>query len=185
MYHEEKAEIYNDISNYKIRKKKKREESKINIIFCFVKKIIIIFYISKFFAIFLILSIFFFMKKINSKEKQINLSNDKIEENIENFVQTIPKVDKNEIVEFRRINSDNILLDSKETKIKKNRSPDISIILTSRNQAHCIHKALRSIQNQSLKNIEIIVSIDCSYDNSTEIIKSYMKKDKRNCFNRT
>ena len=179
MYPEEKAEICNDISNYKKRKKKKREKSKIYIIFCSTKKIIIIFYISKFFAIFIILSIIFFMKKINSKGKQINLSNAEIEQNIENFVQTIPKVDKNEIVEFRRINSHNILLDSKETKIKENRNPDISIILTSSNQAHCIHKALRSIQNQSLKNIEIIVSIDCSYDNSTEIIKSYMKKDKR------
>ena len=47
------------------------------------------------------------------------------------------------------------------------------------NQAHCIHKALRSIQNQSLKNIEIIISLDCSLDNSTETILSYMKEDKR------
>ena len=47
------------------------------------------------------------------------------------------------------------------------------------NQAHCIHKALRSIQNQSLKNIEIIISLDCSLDNSTETILSYMKEDER------
>ena len=160
--------------NYKKRKRKKREESKIYIIYCFIKNILIIFNISKFFAIFIILSIFFYMKKINSEVKQINLSNAEIEQNIENFVQRIPKVDKNEIVEFRRINSDKILLDSKETKIKK-RSPDISIILTSNNQEYCILKALRSIQNQSLKNIEIIASINCSYDNSSEIIKSYMK----------
>ena len=88
-------------------------------------------------------------------------------------------VDKNEINEFRRINSYNILINNNEKIIEKNKNPDISIILTSNNQAHCIHKALRSIQNQSLKNIEIIVSIDCSYDNSTEVIKSYMEKDKR------
>ena len=48
-----------------------------------------------------------------------------------------------------------------------------------KNQAHCIHKALRSIQNQSLKNIEIIISVDCSRDNSTETISSYMKEDER------
>jgi len=47
------------------------------------------------------------------------------------------------------------------------------------NQAHCIHKSLRSIQNQSLKNIEIIVTLDCSVDNSTEVIKKYMKEDER------
>jgi glycosyltransferase involved in cell wall biosynthesis len=47
------------------------------------------------------------------------------------------------------------------------------------NQAHCIHKALRSVQNQSLKNIEIIISVDCSKDNSTEVIKEYMKEDER------
>jgi len=47
------------------------------------------------------------------------------------------------------------------------------------NQAHCIHKALRSIQNQSLKNLEILVIIDCSNDNSTEVIQNYMEEDKR------
>jgi len=47
------------------------------------------------------------------------------------------------------------------------------------NQAHCIHKALRNIQNQSLKNIEILVIIDCSNDNSTETIKKFMEEDKR------
>jgi glycosyltransferase involved in cell wall biosynthesis len=47
------------------------------------------------------------------------------------------------------------------------------------NQAHCIHKALRSIQNQSLKNLEILVIIDCSNDNSTETIQKYLKEDER------
>jgi len=47
------------------------------------------------------------------------------------------------------------------------------------NQAKVIHKALRSIQNQSLKNIEILVIIDCSYDNSKETIQKYMEEDER------
>ena len=47
------------------------------------------------------------------------------------------------------------------------------------NQANCIHKCLRSVQNQSLKNIEIILIDDCSLDNSTEIIEEYQKEDKR------
>lgn len=47
------------------------------------------------------------------------------------------------------------------------------------NQANCIHKCIRSIQNQSLKNIEIIIIDDCSLDNSTETIEYYKKNDKR------
>jgi glycosyltransferase involved in cell wall biosynthesis len=47
------------------------------------------------------------------------------------------------------------------------------------NQAHIIHKAIRSVQNQSLKNIEILVIIDCSNDNSTETIQKYMEEDER------
>jgi glycosyltransferase involved in cell wall biosynthesis len=50
------------------------------------------------------------------------------------------------------------------------------------NQTHCILKALRSIQNQSLKNIEILVILDCSYDNSTEKIQKYMEEDERIVF---
>ena len=47
------------------------------------------------------------------------------------------------------------------------------------NQAHCIYKGLRSVQNQSLKNIEIIIIDDCSEDNSTDVIKEYQKEDPR------
>ena len=63
--------------------------------------------------------------------------------------------------------------------IKKANLLCVSVILTVSNQAHCIHKGLRSIQNQSLKNIEIIVSVDCSEDNSTEVIKKYIEEDER------
>ena len=47
------------------------------------------------------------------------------------------------------------------------------------NQAHCIHKEIRSIQNQSLKNIEIIIIDDCSQDNGTDVIKEFQKNDPR------
>ncbi len=51
--------------------------------------------------------------------------------------------------------------------------------MTVYNQAHCLHACLRSIQNQSLKNIEIIIIDDCSLDNSSEIIREYQKEDPR------
>ena len=39
-------------------------------------------------------------------------------------------------------------------------------------------KCLRSIQNQSLKNIKIIIIDDYFLDNSLEIIKEFQKEDK-------
>jgi glycosyltransferase involved in cell wall biosynthesis len=67
-------------------------------------------------------------------------------------------------------------------KYSKSDNPDITVVLTMFNQTHCILKALRSIQNQSLKNIEILVILDCSYDNSTEKIQKYMEEDERIVF---
>jgi len=95
---------------------------------------------------------------------------------INDFVQKSNVTDF-DIKEFRRINSKNILLDKKQ--FNKVRNPIISIILTNYNQFHCIHKSIRSIQNQSIKNLEIIIIDDCSSDNSTEIIKNYQKEDNR------
>ena len=80
--------------------------------------------------------------------------------------------------EFRKINSENKLIEEKP-KFKRSINPDITVIFTMYNQAHCIHKGLRSVQNQSLKNIEIIIVDDCSLDNSTEVIKEYQKEDPR------
>ena len=95
--------------------------------------------------------------------------------NLENkFIQSI---NDSEIKKFWEINNNNILM-NKEI-YEKNKNPDISIIVLMYNQANCIHKCLRSIQNQSLKNIEIIIIDDCSIDNSIEIIEEYKKTDKR------
>jgi len=80
--------------------------------------------------------------------------------------------------EFRRINSENKLIEDNIT-FKKSNTPDITVIMTMYNQAHCIYKGLRSVQNQSFKNIEIIIVDDCSEDNSTEVIKEFQKEDPR------
>ena len=105
-------------------------------------------------------------KNKNNKMKQIK-----------GFEKTLKKIEPNEIQNFRLINSNNSLIDKK--KYSKSDNPDITVVLTMFNQAHCIHKALRSIQNQSLKNIEILVILDCSNDNSTETIQKYMEEDER------
>jgi glycosyltransferase involved in cell wall biosynthesis len=69
------------------------------------------------------------------------------------------------------------LLDNK-THNKVNH-PIISIIVTVYNQFHCIHKSIRSIQNQSIKNLEIIIIDDFSSDNSIKKIERYQKEDNR------
>ena len=81
---------------------------------------------------------------------------------------------------FREINCKNILLNN--ISFHKKEYPDVSIIITVYNQANCFHSALRSVQNQSLKNIEIIIIDDCSLDNSAEEIEKYMKEDNRIIF---
>ena len=82
--------------------------------------------------------------------------------------------------QFREINCKNLLLNN--INFSKNNNPDVSVIITIYNQANCFHSALRSVQNQSLKNLEIIIIDDCSLDNSTEVIEKYMKEDSRIIF---
>ena len=86
--------------------------------------------------------------------------------------------DMETLYEFRKINCDNKLIEE-NPKFEKSKNPDVSVIMIVYNQAHCIYKGLRSVQNQSLKNIEIILVDGCSQDNTTEVIKEYQKEDPR------
>ena len=70
------------------------------------------------------------LPEINSFENSINITLD-------------------EMKEFLDINSNNELIE--KNNFKRCSNPDVSIIMTMYNQAHCIHKGIRSIQNQSLK----------------------------------
>ena len=64
-------------------------------------------------------------------------------------------------------------------KIFFSEKPLISIILPSFNKEDIIMKSIRSIQNQSLKNIEIIIVDDCSTDNTSKIFPYLLKTDPR------
>ena len=101
----------------------------------------------------------------------------KINKEIKNYDSKLRKITKEEMISFRKINGLGILYDA--NKYPRSETPDISIITTIHNQAHCIHKAIRSVQNQSLKNWEIIIIDDCSLDNSTATVEKYMKEDSR------
>ena len=58
-------------------------------------------------------------------------------------------------------------------------NPKISIILTLLNRENYLLRILRSIQNQPMKDIEIIFIDDGSTDNSVNIIKFHQQYDKR------
>ena len=59
------------------------------------------------------------------------------------------------------------------------RSPKISIIMPIYNGGKYLHYSLRSIQNQKIKEIEIVLIDDCSSDDSLNIIEKYMEEDPR------
>ena len=55
----------------------------------------------------------------------------------------------------------------------------VSIIMTTYNSSEHINSALTSVLMQSYINLEVIVVDDCSNDNTTEIIESFVKIDDR------
>ena len=71
-----------------------------------------------------------------------------------------------------------ISFEEKEDFYKRN-NPKISVIITIYNQKEFIKTIYTCIQNQSIKDIEIIFVDDASTDDSKRVIKLLMKKDKR------
>ncbi len=61
-------------------------------------------------------------------------------------------------------------------KIEK---PLISVLIAVHNSGHHLSEALKSIQKQSYKNLEILAIDDFSSDNSYKILRGFAKKDKR------
>ena len=70
-----------------------------------------------------------------------------------------------------------ILIDKKKYPLVKN--PKISAIIPIKNGGKYLHYSLRSVQNQKMKDIEIILIDDFSNDNTLKIIEKYMKEDER------
>ena len=58
-------------------------------------------------------------------------------------------------------------------------NPLVSIITPNYNAALFIAETIKSVQNQTYTNWELIIVDDCSTDNSVSIIKDFQKKDAR------
>ena len=118
-----------------------------------------------------------FIRPINkSEEKQfkkkssgnkIKISNDYLKK----------KVGQYDYIKFVKLCQEEKLIDS--NKIIYENKPLISVIIASFNRENLILKSVRSIQNQSFKNIEIIIVDDGSKDNSNSIYKYLLETDPR------
>ena len=64
-------------------------------------------------------------------------------------------------------------------KFKKNENPKITAIVPIYNSEKFFKKTIRSIQNQNMLDIEIILVNDASTDNSVKVIEELQKEDPR------
>ena len=80
--------------------------------------------------------------------------------------------------DIRKIQTSDISLNN-NFRFYRSINPKISLIITIYNQDHYIKMIYASIQQQELKDIEIIFIDDASIDNSSFVIKDLMKLDKR------
>jgi glycosyltransferase involved in cell wall biosynthesis len=83
----------------------------------------------------------------------------------------------NQINKYIKICKKGIL--TKKKRYPLSNHPKISVIIPIYNGGKYLYYSLRSIQNQKMKNIEIIIIDDFSNDNSLNIIKAYMEEDLR------
>ena len=57
--------------------------------------------------------------------------------------------------------------------------PKVSVIIPIYNRAHCIVRALKSVQKQTFTDMEILVCDDASTDTTRDIVRAYQVRDSR------
>lgn len=117
-----------------------------------------------------------YIRSHNFKEKNINIYNES--ERIKDVIKSNNILTKVDINDYYRLCLQEKLI-SNLSYSNCNFEPFISILVISYNKKNVILKSIRSIQNQSLKNIEIIIVDDCSTDKSYETFKYLLNTDKR------
>lgn len=60
-----------------------------------------------------------------------------------------------------------------------NKEPLVSVIIPTKNRAEMIKRAIKSVQNQTYKNLELIIIDDASTDNTPNVLESIKAADSR------
>ena len=117
----------------------------------------------------------------NFRETHIGIFQDKIEEEDDYIIKNEKYFLKLDIVEkfnsFLKLCKKGELIDNTKYPLLKN--PKISIIIPIYNGGKYLNYSLRTIQNQNLKEVEIIIIDDCSTDDSLNYVERLMKEDPR------
>ena len=117
-----------------------------------------------------------FIRPIN-KEEEIKYDKERLKEEIRfNLNYFKFREEKANYSNYGKICFKEELLRKEKIEIFK---PIISVIVPSFNKEHFIMKSIRSIQNQSFKNIEIIIVNDCSTDNSSKYFNYLLETEPR------
>ena len=131
-----------------------------------------------FLKIILLIIFSYYSFSLYSKEKLPQKISESEFNEMNSYIKANSNISLDEIYSYRQLNRDKKFIEE-NPHFQKSENPIITVIITMHNQAHCIHKCLRSVQNQSIKNIEILIIDDCSTDNSTETINEFQKEDPR------
>ena len=138
------------------------EKSKLKLI-CFF---IFVFFIVIIFLLLVLIIIYYFIikpEKMNRRKR--------------NPANYLSYIDRQKIEKYLDDLMNGIL--PKQKIYSKVENPKISIIIPVYNKQQYITRVLRSIQNQSFKDIEIVFCDDHSNDNSSILIEEYQKEDER------
>lgn len=144
-----------------------------------------------FFTVLVLLCILISLFIVNVPNLKIYLKKREVLNSIENeFPEIIEKTQKltwnNEKINFRAIKKEinqyskdvTLSYEHMEDFVKRD-APKISVVIPVFNKEKYLKPLYASIQNQSLKDIEIIFIDDMSQDKSREIIEEFMVNDKR------
>ena len=190
-----KKEIKKQDTNKFLKKAKKKRKSKNNYKYIKINSTKFIFkskrllikrpvylYIILFIVFLSLLSFLFFMFYKNLFHKNIS----EIEDNKILFNKNMEKEEKekdfnqqlNDIQNYMDLVFNGIILD-KDKIYYPSKNPKISVVISVYNGEGYLKTAILSIQNQDLKDIEIILVDDDSKDNSVNLIKEIMKTEPR------
>ena len=170
-------------NNIRLREKKIKKEKVIKKIITIIK------------AFSIIIIILFLLKlviiKILNKNSQHN-TNLPIETNIQkeknkylslnyttqNYtIKNITKEELKQYIEYMDKSKSGIFLNKKN--LMKSKNPKISIIISVYNREDYINSTIRSVQNQNLPELEIVIIDDFSTDNTLKYVKILQKTDSR------